>query len=222
MTGEMVVECRRKHYEHCRRMKSFLGNMFLVFAERGDKLRLQYCGKQLCKRKFMMLWGLGQRVYDDARTMWKNGVTHKSHGLLGYLRPNSVRAWVHSALMVILQAEAEVIADGKWHLHDTMKARELHYAVMEEWKDPTFTKEPSFGGAPTEECVKFVLRKYFPFVKWFRDGEYGQCHVCKEHSDLFKAGFPSEEARAAYEVDKRIHSKIHRVNRYVVSVSLFP
>lgn len=220
LTGEMALECRKRHYNNCRNLKTYLGNMFLVMSPRDCNLQLLHCGKRVCKQKFLTIWGLSPSVYNVARDMWKNGITHRAHGLLGYLRPNTAQEWVHSALMIILQAEAEVIADSKWHLHDTMRPAELHLAVVMEWKDPKFTKTPIFKGIPTRNMVNAVLRKFFPFVKWFRDGEFGQCGICKEHSDKFKAGFASEEARRAYEMDKQIHSKIHRINRYFLMLML--
>ena len=121
-------------------------------------------------------------------------------------------------MTVVLQAEAQVIADNMWHLHDTVTLKELHMVACMEYINPTFAKVPKFKSAPTKPSVGRVLKRFFPFVKQFRDGEYGQCGICKEHSDTAKIGFVSEEAKAAYETDRRIHSKIHRINRYAESV----
>ena len=122
--------------------------------------------------------------------------------------------WIYSALLLYLRDFAETIADGYWHLHDSIAIEDITKAVQDEWKNPKiFHKKPASATIPDEDFVKRVLKKHLSCVRWFRKGEFGQCPICTDLADRRKRGFEDEEERQKYEFDHRLHSKIHQINR---------
>lgn len=214
LTVEDVVSCRCRNYsESDQGVTDLLAFLFWNFEDKAGKLHYAHKGKRVCKKKFQMLWGVGDSRMRSAHDMWKRGSFKSMHGLVGTLKDNTKIDWVYNYLLLYLQEESEVIADGKWHLHDTTTMETIHEAVLKEWRDPVIFHEKPSSSEPTLQMVTTVMRQSFPFVKWFRKGEFGQCSICVDLADRRKKGFADDADRKMWEFEHNLHAKIHRINR---------
>jgi hypothetical protein len=210
-----AVECRKRNYSKSESgLTGLLSELFWNCGEDKGQIQYSFKGKRICKDRFMILWGVGDFKMRKARKMYSNGTSVSVHGLSGRLRENTKDDWVHDFLMLYFQEECEVISDGKWHLHDTTGVDVILQAVLAEWTDPKIFKgKPANAAPPNIEQVKRIMKKDFPFVQWFRKGEFGQCSICTSLSDRKKKGFLSEDERRDWEFEHQLHAKIHRLCR---------
>jgi len=67
-------------------------------------------------------------------------------------------------------------ADGFWHLHDATDVPTIHQHVVAEWSVPeAAASRPDCKTEPTEDMVRRILQRDFPYVRQFRKGEVRIC-----------------------------------------------
>lgn len=146
----------------------------------------------------MYLWGLTAHRLANATRMWREGLAELCHAAKGSLRQDTQGDWVYDVLLRYLREESERIAglarsgarcvrgalgrlcgacaDGFWHLHDATNVPAIHQHVVAEWNVPeAAASRPDCKTEPTEDMVRRILQRDFPFVRQFRKGEVRVC-----------------------------------------------
>lgn len=171
-------------------LASWAASMLQSMQTVQGTVEYRFKGARICRKMWQRLHGVGEKTMRRAlRGLKQDNTFFADYGKSESPTEDLVWTLLHKRFFV--ETEAESIADGFFHLQDTMAFPKVFEYVMKEWKPAKqllVLSGPVDDRGPSESLVRQVWKAEFGRVKPIRKGDFAKCMICTELADAHRNG----------------------------------